>query len=338
MPYLIGKAQNTFEYRMTARRGPRSSQLNAAIAAVKKYLDIPTAGNIRHVKFCWDYWKKGQPGEFAGKAAMIQADFEAELLVEYRMRGIKVDPDVAPEPLGFPNAPQTAINGWTYTKYGVKTGIGATSLAVSAAQTATGQGLGTLAQGLILGTGAAVSATGVGLIAAGLAVTVGTSALSAIAAVKSADHRDKLIEIYEQKDKAPLNEEKYCQVVMPGSPPKTRQAYMAHDMIANHVLPYIIYQKDRKFKRRAFGAIPIIGSLESVRGAGNYLYKKYVKGPQGALRNYAAGWLALHLITCNCLLVQKIVAELYSAPEMEWLKYQYYQVVIGHLERKLKST
>jgi hypothetical protein len=64
----------------------------------------------------------------------------------------------------------------------------------------------------------------------------------------------------------------------------------------------------------------MIGSPESMRGAGNYLYKKYVNGTQGNLRNYAAGWLAAHLITCNCLLVQKIVAELYSAPEMEWLK------------------
>jgi hypothetical protein len=119
---------------------------------------------------------------------------------------------------------------------------------------------------------------------------------------------------------------------------KTRKAYAEHDMIANHVLPYAIYQKDRKFKRRSFGAIPIFGVAESIRGAGNYLYKKYVKGNQGNVRTNAAGWLASHLITCDCLLVQAIVSELYSEGEMEWLKGQGYGVVIEHIERKLKST
>jgi hypothetical protein len=109
-------------------------------------------------------------------------------------------------------------------------------------------------------------------------------------------------------------------------------------MIANHVLPYVIYQKNRKFQRRTFGAVPIIGSLESMRGAANFLYKKYVSGTQGNVRRHAASWLAIHLITCNCLLVQAIVEELYSRPEMEWLKCQFYETVIEHIERKLKST
>ena len=92
--------------------------------------------------------------------------------------------------------------------------------------------------------------------------------------------RDALIQIYEDRDKSPFSDEASCQLARRSGTPKSREAYIQHDMIANHVLPYVIYQKDRKFKRRAFGAVPIIGSLESIRGLGNYLYKR-AKGTQG---------------------------------------------------------
>lgn len=216
-------------------------------------------------------------------------------------------------------------------------GMAGASVGVSAAGTAIGQGLGSAATGLALGTGAVISATGVGLIAASVALTVGTSILSAKAAWKSAEHRDALMQIYELRDESLFNSETNCQVARRSASPKPREAYIQHDMIANHVLPYVIYQKDRKFKRRAFGGVPIIGSLETVRGVGNYLYKK-ATGTQGNLRHHAACWLAAHLVSFDCMLVQAIVAELYSRPEMEWLKGQEYRTAIEHIERKLKST
>jgi hypothetical protein len=236
-------------------------------------------------------------------------------------------------------APKTAINGWTYyEKKGAKIGLAAANVGTSVAGTATGAGgLFTAAEGLAIGTGVALSATGVGLIAGGLALTIGTSILSATSAVKSANHRDAFISIYEKRNVNPLGDEKFCQVLLAGSAAKTQDAYIQHDMIANHVLPYIIYQKDWKAFRKAAGAIPIFGVIETVRGVGKFLYKK-AKGTQGNLRRNAAGWLANHLISCNCLLVQTIVAELYSRPEMEWLKEQSYETIIQHVERKLKSA
>lgn len=338
MPYLVGKAENKFEYTMKFWPDSPSLQLASTIKAVKTYLGEPTADRIRDVRFCWEAWRTQQAAEFKRKGSVIQQPLEDELLVEYRMRGIKTDADAAPEAGNIPAGEGIVVNRWTDVKRGAKVGLAAASIGVSAAGTAVGQGLGSIGVGLATGTAVAVSATGIGLIATGLVLSVGTSVLSGCAAWKSADHRDALIEIYEKRNQYPFNEEKYCQVVPAGTVVKTRKAYTQHDMIANHVLPYAIFQKDRKFQRRSFGAIPIFGVAESIRGAGNYLYKRYVKGNQGNLRTHAAAWLASHLLTCDCLLVQAIVSELYSEPEMEWLKGQWYGVAIEHIERKLKST
>jgi hypothetical protein len=103
------------------------------------------------------------------------------------------------------------------------------------------------------------------------------------------------------------------------------------------VLPYVIHQKDTKMKRKAFGAVPVVGTLETVRAMGKWTYKK-ATGTKGQARHGAAAWLALHLISCDCLLVQAIVAELYSVGEMEWLKMQPYKTATEFIERKLKST
>ncbi|HUA96699.1 MAG TPA: hypothetical protein VMA34_00065 [Terracidiphilus sp.] len=46
----------------------------------------------------------------------------------------------------------------------------------------------------------ALSATGIGVIAGGLALTIGASLLSGIAAVKSYDHRDALIKLYQKRN------------------------------------------------------------------------------------------------------------------------------------------
>ena len=324
---------------MNTFREGNSPQLSSTIKAVKTYLVEPTAARIRDVKFCWVAWKVQKPHEFGRKGEDIRTVFEAEMLTEYRMRGIKADPDPVPPPrVPLAEPPRVVINGWRYdVQRGAKLGMAGASVGVSAAGTAIGQGLGSAATGLALGTGVAISATGVGLIAASVALTVGTSILSAKATWKSADHRDALMQIYEIRDGFLFGSEENCQVARRSGSPKPREAYIQHDMIANHVLPYVIHQKDRKFKRRAFGAVPIIGSLETVRGVGNYLYKK-ATGTQGNLRHHAACWLAAHLVSFDCMLVQAIVEELYSRPEMEWLKGQEYRTAIEHIERKLKST
>jgi hypothetical protein len=339
MPYLCG-VDNSFETAVWGKgRSSWSMQLNAAVAAVKKYLNAATPDHIRDVRYCWVAWRNQQPKEFQAKGSHLQRDFEAELERAYRRHGIKTEPDAPAEhALEIPFAPAVVINRWTDLKRAGKFGLNAASLGVTIAQSATGTGLTTMAEGLILGTTVAVSATGIGLIAAGLALTVASSALSATAAWKSAKHRDNLIDIYDKRDKRPFIEERFCQVIPgPDGVLKSHRDYVQHDMIANQVLPYIIRQKNTKFERKCLGGVPMIGTVESVRAFGRWAYKKY-KGTQGATREHAAAWLAAHLITCDCLLVQAIVAELYSPGEMEWLKAQSFDRVIDYLAPKLKST
>jgi hypothetical protein len=336
--YLV-TVLNTFENTQKSYGSNRSLQATATIKAVKTYSKEQTAYCIRDVWYCWEAWRRVQIGEFQRRCSMIQEDFEGQVMREYKRHHIPLEGDAAPQQgINIPLAPATAINRWTNLKLGAKVGLGAANLGVSIAQTATGTGLTTLAEGAILGTTVALSATGVGLIAGGMALTVVSSALSLTAAVKSAKHRDNLIKIYEDRDQKPYNEEKFCQLISNPPSPKTSDVYCQHDMIANHVLPYVIHQKDSKFDRKIFGAVPIIGTLETVRAAGKYAYKKWIAGTQGVVRRNAAGWLATHLVTCNCLLVQAVVAELYSVGEMEWLKTQPYADVTKFLERKLKST
>jgi hypothetical protein len=118
---------------------------------------------------------------------------------------------------------------------------------------------------------------------------------------------------------------------------KTQEAHLQHDMIANLVLPYIIYKKDAKFQGKCVAAVPIVGTVETVRALGKKAYK-YAKGTLEVNRRNAAAWMACHLINCDCLLVQAIVAELYSVGEMEWLKVQQYEPLVEFLEQKMKST
>jgi hypothetical protein len=341
MPYLSGAARNTFENAVLTPRTTPSKQLNHVVTAVRAYLTQSTEGHIRDVKFCWEAWKKDQNTEFQNKTWRIRDDFETEIVSEFRRQGIKVD--AGPDPisrLAMLPAPQTAINYWTYyAKKAAKYSLPAGSAAITAVGTATGAGgLLTVAEALAVGAGVALSATGVGLIAGGLALTVGTSLLSGVSAAKSYNHRDALIKLYERRDQDQFGDPKFCQSTNPDAEQRTPAMLMQHDIVANLVLPYIIHQKDTKGFRKSMGAIPVFGMLETVRGAGHYMIKKYYHRTQGNMRRNAAGWLADHLIGCNCLLVQSIVAELYSRNEMEWLKFQEYKTVTAHLERKLKSS
>jgi hypothetical protein len=338
VPYLSGK-DNAFE--TAINRGGvsyRSGRLTALAGLIKKYIGSPSAMTLRAVSFTYDAWMTEDPKEFANRGAPIQTAFETELLQEYRKFGIPCDDDFAPDSAtDLPSAPAVAINRWTgYAKTGAKAGMGAAGAGVSAAGTVTHQGMTTLA----LGGAAALSATGVGLIAASAALTVATSVLAVKSAWKTKKHKDALIEIFEARNKAPFSEASFCQMIPSdrGPIPKTRAAYVQHDMIANLVLPYIIRKKDAKITHKLTTAVPMVGSsFETARAVLKKGYK-FARGTLGVHRQNACGWLAWHLISCDCLLVQAIVAELFSATEMEWLKLQEYDTVVGALGPKLKST
>ena len=185
------------------------------------------------------------------------------------------------------------------------------------------------------GAAVAVSATGVGLIATSVGIAVTTSVLAGRSAWKTKKHLDGLQDIYDKRGSKSFSEPQLCQ--MASKTAKTQAAYIQHDMIANLVLPYIIHKKDAKFKRKVVTAVPFLGAVETARAVVKKAYK-YASGTLGVNRRNAASWLACHLITCDCALVQAIVSELYCVGEMEWLKYQKYGIVIEYLEQKLKST
>ena len=338
MAYLSGGG-NAFE--KAINRGlasTRSPQLDTLVESIKKYIWHPSAATLRQVTFNWDSWRNRNPKEYRDRGAPLSRDFQDELTEEYRKQGIPVDADDAALPVpNVPEAPQVAINRWsTYLKRTGKLGMTAGSLGISGAQTATGTGLATMA---LTGT-AAIGATGIGLAAAGGALALAQSVLAATSAWKTKKHLNALQVIYDKRDQEPFSIPNYCQMIPQGDMqlPKTREAHMQHDMIANLVLPYLINQKWWKTLRKGGTAVLIVGSsIETARAIGKKAWK-FSRRTLGVERQNAASWMAAHLVTCNCLLVQAIVAELYSMGEMEWLKHQPYGEVVEFLEVKMKST
>jgi len=344
MKYLRGL---TYEFEKAIARGwlsHRSTQLNLAVQAVNQHVRNPTTDNLREVCYRYVNWATEQPAEFQDRGRPFREEFWTELETEYRTKGMQLEPDfesegeVGQRKRTLPPPPSVAVNRWTnprYFKRGGKIGMAAASAGVSVAQNLVS---GSSAQALVVGGLAAVSATGVGLIASAAALTVATSVLNATSAWKTKGHINGLQKIYDDRNSAPLNDEDYCQQ-LPGNgiDMKTRAAYIEHDMIANQVLPYIIHKKTAKYHRKIVGAIPLLATVETVRAVSKKAYKA-AAGTLGANRTSAAGWMACHLITCDCLLVQAIVSELYSEPEMEWLKVQPYEDLTDYLALKLKST
>jgi len=334
MPYLT-PGQNEFEQVVNRWNKRRSAQLDKTVNAVKKYVQTATADNLRGVGLFYTGWRNQQPTEFDERALPLQKAFEKELLQEYRRFNIRIDADLAAPAqapaLGIAMAPAVAINRWTSPKRGAKLGLAGASLGVSIAQDVTGAGYIAAATGAA----AAVSATGVGLIVTAVGLTVTTSVLATRSAWKTKKHLDGLQDIYDKRDSKSFSDPQMCQ--MANRVAKTQDAYVGHDMIANLVLPYIIHKKDAKYKRKIVTAVPFLGTLETARAIGKKIYK-YASGTLGVNRKNAASWLACHLISCDCVLVQAIVSELYSVGEMEWLKYQKYGIVTEYLEQKLKST
>ena len=84
--------------------------------------------------------------------------------------------------------------------------------------------------------------------------------------------------------------------------------------IVSHVLPYIIKQKEKKLHHKKWHMSVIGAPLETGRGIGNYLRKKY-KGTQGEGRNQMAMFLTRQHLTTYCVVTDKIMSQLLSSEE-----------------------
>ena len=166
---------------------------------------------------------------------------------------------------------------------------------------------------LALATGAAISATGIGLIAVGGALTLGGMVQGARSWSKTGDHIAGLKAIYAHR-----NELAQCSLCLPGGRSAPGGQKIAHDYIANSVLPYIISQKESKLTRKkvsTFGGGVLVSAYEKLHGL-----KKMYDGTRGKLRSYYAHVLAVHLITHYCPLADAIVEQLYSGAECDVIK------------------
>jgi hypothetical protein len=206
---------------------------------------------------------------------------------------------------------------------------------IGVAQTATHSiGLGTV----VTGAAGAAGATGIGLLVGGSALAVVSSGLAVRSAVRTNRHLSGLQFIYDHRGELSCEDPR-------------------HDIIADQVLPYIIFQKSKKLGRKEFSAIPVIGGLQGLRGAMRKV-QKWSHGNLGARRETAAKWLAAHLLETKCPLPQVIAKELFAGSgkaghpdlklereekddgtyEMYALRYGEYDKVWELLARKMKST
>lgn len=216
------------------------------------------------------------------------------------------------------------VSRWAEAKKVGKAGLTLSGIGVQVAQQATA----TPSVIALATAGAAASATGIGLIVTGAVLTLGTSAFAATAAHKSRIHRNNLEAIYERRN---------CYGCTPVDMDEGELNRFHHRYISEEVLPYIIDKKSSKYHRKVVSAVPGLGMLETMRAVGKNLSKR-AAGTLGQDRRNAASWIAQHLITHNCGLVQAIVAELYSFEEMLWIKDQDSDEVITLLMPKIKST
>lgn len=223
------------------------------------------------------------------------------------------------------------VNRWRNTKVISKAGMQAGNAGLSVATQAMG-----VPNIALIAAGAAASATGIGLVVTGAALTLTTSVLSARSAHKSRLHRNALQQIQQRVNTYE------CRLVDIGDPGELGRItivgdVIAHQAVADDVLPYAIQQKENKYHRKAVGAVPVVGLGETVRAVGKKLLKWH-RGTLGVQRAAHAATLAEHLITHDCALAQAIVAELFSFDEMLWLLQQEYEEVHKLLAAKLQST
>jgi hypothetical protein len=187
----------------------------------------------------------------------------------------------------------------------------------------TSAGMGTVA----LATGAAAAtATSIGLVVVGTLPTAGASAKAVVAARSSKQHRDALEKLQQRWREMP------CMI-----PPDAEgdPHIAAHQRIAYYVLPYAIEQKNKKYHRKAIGAVPVLGTVPMLI---RQVYRASTKENRGQQRSAMAYELAVHLITHNCALAQGIVSELYSYEKMLWMLDQDTDMLTPLLMTKLAST
>jgi hypothetical protein len=143
----------------------------------------------------------------------------------------------------------------------------------------------------LAGTGAAASATDIGLLVTGAVITLATAGLSAVSAHKSRLHRACSQEMYDRRNTY------VCGPVDISD--RSGVDRVAHKCIAEEVLPYLIEQKNKKYHRKAVGAVPGLSVAVTLRRATNNIYERLGK-TIGKDRTYSAQMLAIHLITHNC--------------------------------------
>lgn len=328
----------------------RSAKLTQLVSAVKLYVSRPTAEHIRDVQAKFTAWRNGDPMEFYNRGTAIADDFNAEVKDALETFGLGPPPTFHGDPDDpdaedqeerkehLPPAPAVAANRWRKLKKAGTTGMGAASAGISIAQRVTGTG----PTALIAGAAAATSATGIGLIAVGGGLQIAASTQAVRSAAKTHDHLKNLMDLYNRRKDSELQ---HCVAVT-----STKKEGLSgtsndlpnldgagHDLVANHVLSYIIHKKGAKRRRKLISAIPVIGMIEVGRAVLKKRYK-LEEGTLGKHRERAAKWLAVHFLQCDCVLSQSIVAELYSDEEMKLLREEEYEEVTKYLVRKISST
>jgi hypothetical protein len=105
--------------------------------------------------------------------------------------------------------------------------------------------------------------------------------------------------------------------------------------IASNVLPYAIERKNKKYHRKAIGAVPVLGTIPMLI---RHAYRAGTKVDKGKQREAMAHELSVHLISYNCALAQGIAAELYSFEKMLWMLDQDTEMLRPLLAEKLRSV
>ncbi|MES2068886.1 MAG: hypothetical protein V4488_00960 [Pseudomonadota bacterium] len=234
------------------------------------------------------------------------------------------EPKIPPLPTGEPINRHLQI-----AKKVGKGGSTAASVGIQIAQVATGSSSLSVIAAAVAG---GVSATGVGLVVTGGVLTIASSIAAGRAAYKTKQHLNGLNTILSNKTAYQCQ----CKTLSNLDAEPARQ--LVHNMIADHVLPYIISKKTAKMYRKGASAIPGVGLLEGIRAISKKGYK-FASGTLGAKRERAAAHLARHLQRYECKLVEDIISELYSVEEMQWLKqHASHKIVTEFIMDKIKST
>jgi hypothetical protein len=176
--------------------------------------------------------------------------------------------------------------------------------------------------------GAAIGATGIGAIAVGGALALGVAGLNARSAYKTSKHIENLQTIQRNSG------DYFCKML-----PARGNVPNLHDTIRDTVLPYIISQKQEKRVKKGVGAVPVAGSATTVlHRIGRGIYKS-LRSTRGKRRNLYAEFLAVHLLTAECQLVDAIIRELLSEDVLEWMKQpgQTNNTIGGLIAEKMKS-